>query len=96
MSLTAVDIDDTVLGQARTILGTKTKRDTINAALYEVVRRRAAVELVGLLKRDLTEIRDHRELRRLMIGSLRQLCGWRRKHGAGVHRLVAPLTWSRH
>jgi Arc/MetJ family transcription regulator len=65
MSMTAVDIDDAVLDQARAILGTKTKKDTINAALREVVRRRAAAELVELLKSDAIEIRDHRKLRRL-------------------------------
>jgi Arc/MetJ family transcription regulator len=31
--MTAVDIDDVMLEQARAILGTKTKKDTINAAL---------------------------------------------------------------
>jgi Arc/MetJ family transcription regulator len=65
MSMTAVDIDDAVLDRARAILGTKTKKDTINAALREVVRRRAAAELVELLKSDAIEIRDHRNLRRL-------------------------------
>jgi Arc/MetJ family transcription regulator len=65
MSMTAVDVDDLVLDQARAILGTKTKKDTINLALREVVRRRAATELIGLLKSDAIEIRDHRELRRL-------------------------------
>lgn len=65
MSMTAVDIDDTALEQARTILGTRTKKETINAALREVVRRRAAAELVDLLKSDAIEIRDHRQLRRL-------------------------------
>lgn len=65
MSMTAVDIDDEVLDRARAILGTRTKKDTINAALHEVVRRRAAGELIGLLKSDAIEIRDHRELRRL-------------------------------
>lgn len=65
MSMTAVDIDDAILDQARTILGTKTKKDTINVALQEVVRRRAAVELIELLKSDAIEIRDHEELRRL-------------------------------
>lgn len=65
MSVTAVDIDDAVLDEARTILGTNTKKDTINMALREVVRRRAASELIELLKSDAIEIRDHQELRRL-------------------------------
>lgn len=64
MSMTAVDVDDSVLEQARAILGTTTKKDTINTALREVVRRQAATELIGLLKSDAIEIRDHRELHR--------------------------------
>jgi Arc/MetJ family transcription regulator len=64
MAMTAVDIDDEVLDQARAILGTRTKKDTINLALREVVRRQAAMGLVELLKSDAIEIRDHRELRR--------------------------------
>lgn len=75
MSMTAVDIDDDVLDQARTILGTKTKKETINAALREVVRRRAAAELIGLLKSDAIEIRDHQELRRLNWRSDGELVG---------------------
>jgi Arc/MetJ family transcription regulator len=63
--MTAVDIDDAVLDQARSILGTKTKKETINAALREVVRRKAAVEMIELLKSDAVEIRGHEELRRL-------------------------------
>lgn len=65
MSMTAVDIDSAVLEQARVILGTTTKKDTINAALREIVRRRAAAELVEMLKSDAVEIRDHRKVRRL-------------------------------
>lgn len=65
MPMTAVDIDSAVLEQARAILGTTTKKDTINAALREIVRRRAAAELVEMLKSDAVEIRDHRKVRRL-------------------------------
>lgn len=65
MSVTAVDIDDVALDQARVILGTRTKKETVNAALREVVRRQAAADLVELLKSEAIEIRDHRELRRL-------------------------------
>jgi Arc/MetJ family transcription regulator len=65
MAMTAVDIDDQVLDRARAILGTRTKKDTINAALREVVRRQAAADLVELLKSDAIEIRDHRELHRM-------------------------------
>lgn len=64
MAITAVDIDDAMLEKAREILGTRTKKDTINAALREVVRREAATALIDLLKSDAVEIRDHREVRR--------------------------------
>lgn len=40
MAKTLIDLDEVLLGQARVILGTSTKRDTVNAALREVVRRR--------------------------------------------------------
>jgi Arc/MetJ family transcription regulator len=34
-----VDVDDTVLADAMHVLGTKTKKDTVNAALREVTER---------------------------------------------------------
>jgi Arc/MetJ family transcription regulator len=47
---TLVDIDDNLLEAAREVLGTSTKKDTVNAALREVLaaqeRRRASVELI--------------------------------------------------
>ncbi|MEV7004516.1 type II toxin-antitoxin system VapB family antitoxin [Streptomyces sp. NPDC093982] len=50
MSVTNVDLDDEVLAKAARLLGTTTKKDTINKALDEVVqrhRRRAAYEWLG-------------------------------------------------
>jgi Arc/MetJ family transcription regulator len=47
MSVTNVDLDDEALAAAAAIFGTSTKRDTINTALREAVRRhnrRAAAE----------------------------------------------------
>lgn len=44
---TVIDLDDELLASAMPLLGTTTKRDTVNAALAEVVavrRRRAAVQ----------------------------------------------------
>lgn len=44
---TMIDLDDDLLVAARSALGTRTKKDTVNAALAEVVAirgRRAAVE----------------------------------------------------
>ncbi|MEV6687832.1 type II toxin-antitoxin system VapB family antitoxin [Streptomyces sp. NPDC053429] len=49
MSRTMVDLDDALLAEAAEILGTSTKRATINGALAEFVaaaRRRRFVELV--------------------------------------------------
>ncbi|MFE6784914.1 type II toxin-antitoxin system VapB family antitoxin [Streptomyces sp. NPDC057680] len=37
--MTDVDVDDDVLAEAAKLLGTSTKKDTINRALEEVVRR---------------------------------------------------------
>ena len=49
MAKTLVDIDDQLLAEATTALGTTTKKDTINAALRQAVevtreRRRRALE----------------------------------------------------
>jgi Arc/MetJ family transcription regulator len=42
MTKTLIDIDDTLLAKAAEALGTTTKKDTVNAALTEVLRVRAA------------------------------------------------------
>ncbi|GAA3369407.1 hypothetical protein GCM10020367_12000 [Streptomyces sannanensis] len=39
MGVTNVDLDDEVLAEAARLLGTTTKKDTINTALEEVIRR---------------------------------------------------------
>ncbi|MET9722880.1 type II toxin-antitoxin system VapB family antitoxin [Streptomyces zaomyceticus] len=39
MGVTNVDVDDAVLAEAAKLLGTTTKKDTINTALEEVIRR---------------------------------------------------------
>ena len=44
-----VDIDDDLLCKAMEHLGTRTKRDTVNAALREVVERQARLELLDFL-----------------------------------------------
>lgn len=47
MSRTVIDLDDEALAEAARHLGTTTKKDTVNAALREIVdrrRRAAAVE----------------------------------------------------
>ncbi|GAA3371784.1 hypothetical protein GCM10020367_23870 [Streptomyces sannanensis] len=40
MSNLYVEVDDEALSEAASILGTKTKKDTVNAALLEVAKRR--------------------------------------------------------
>ncbi len=50
MAKTLIDIDDELLAQARQILGTGTKKETVNTALREVVRRWAAVEFSALAR----------------------------------------------
>ncbi|WP_063045886.1 type II toxin-antitoxin system VapB family antitoxin [Nocardia pseudovaccinii] len=44
MARTVIDVDDDALTEAARYLGTSTKRDTVNAALHEIIdrRRRAA------------------------------------------------------
>ncbi len=50
MTKTLVDIDDDLLAKAAAELGTTTKKDTVNAALAEVLRRRAALELMDFAR----------------------------------------------
>jgi Arc/MetJ family transcription regulator len=50
MTKTLIDVDDELLTKAQQILGTYTKRATVNTALREIVRRWAAVEF-GVLAR---------------------------------------------
>lgn len=71
MSKVLIDIDDEALARASEILGTKTKKDTVNTALQETVRRldRAAAltemrELVAEGGVDLKVLDDKREYRR--------------------------------
>jgi Arc/MetJ family transcription regulator len=45
---TLIDVDDELLRQAQRILGTETKRATVNRALREVVRREAAARFLAL------------------------------------------------
>jgi len=45
---TNVEIDDDLLDQARALAGTKTKRETIDFALRELIRRRQAKDILEL------------------------------------------------
>jgi len=49
MPKTSVDVDQDIARQAAEILGTQTLRETIDAALREVVHARRRLELVALL-----------------------------------------------
>ena len=50
MSKTLIDIDDDLLAKSQQILGTTTKKDTVNAALREVVRLKAAEDFIELAR----------------------------------------------
>jgi Arc/MetJ family transcription regulator len=50
MAKTLIDVDEDLLTRARGILGTVTKKATVNDALRELVRRHAAAEFVHLAR----------------------------------------------
>lgn len=64
MTKTLIDIDDGLLEAAREVLGTTTKKDTVNTALREVLaaqeRRRAAAALLEWTSRHEPLDRDAR------------------------------------
>jgi Arc/MetJ family transcription regulator len=49
---TSVEIDPNITREAAEILGTKTLRATINAALAEIVNARRRLELIALLSQE--------------------------------------------
>ncbi len=46
MAKTVIDIDDDLLARSQEVLGTTTKKATVNAALKEVVRRAASRDFI--------------------------------------------------
>ena len=52
MSKTSVEVDQDIVREAAAILGTRTLRDTIDAALREVVHAKRRIELVALLSQE--------------------------------------------
>jgi Arc/MetJ family transcription regulator len=57
---TNIDIDDDLLSQAAQILGTTTKKSTVEAAFRELIRQRAMRDLLamaGTVDIDMNEIR---------------------------------------
>ncbi|MFI6452182.1 type II toxin-antitoxin system VapB family antitoxin [Streptosporangium amethystogenes] len=49
MSVTQIDLDDEALAEAMRMLGTSTKKDTVNAALREYVARVRRIEALEAL-----------------------------------------------
>lgn len=49
MSKTSVEVDQDIVREAAAILGTRTLRETIDAALREVVHAQRRLELIALL-----------------------------------------------
>ena len=71
MSRTVIDLDDGLLADVARVLGTSTKKDTVNTALREVLEnRRRALALTRLREAaedgafDLELLRDKRNYRR--------------------------------
>lgn len=59
MAKTLVDVDDSLLDHAADLLNTRTKKDTINAALHEVVVRRSREDELAWWRSDpLPDLRD--------------------------------------
>lgn len=49
MAKTSVDVDQDIARKAAEILGTRTLRETIDAALHEIVHAKRRLELVAML-----------------------------------------------
>ncbi|WP_330252177.1 type II toxin-antitoxin system VapB family antitoxin [Nocardia sp. NBC_00565] len=50
MARTVIDLDDDALTEAARYLGTSTKRDTVNAALHEIIDRRRRAAAVARMR----------------------------------------------
>ncbi|MGS2808649.1 type II toxin-antitoxin system VapB family antitoxin [Nocardia sp. MW-W600-9] len=50
MARTVVDLDDAALAEAARYLGTSTKKDTVNAALREIIDRRHRAEAIARMR----------------------------------------------
>lgn len=68
MAMTSVDVDLDKLARVGKVLGTHTKKDTINQALDEVLRIHAAHGLIEAMRGDVLEITDPEEVRRRAWG----------------------------
>jgi Arc/MetJ family transcription regulator len=50
MTKTLIDLDEDLLARTQEILGTTTKKDTVNAAMRDVVRRAMAREFLAMAR----------------------------------------------
>ncbi|HKT01467.1 MAG TPA: type II toxin-antitoxin system VapB family antitoxin [Rugosimonospora sp.] len=48
MAKTVIDIDENLLVRAQKILGTPTKKETVNAAMREIIRRAAVEQFIEM------------------------------------------------
>lgn len=51
MSMTNIDVDDAILAEAMRLMGTTTKKDTVNGALADYVKRLKRLEALERLSR---------------------------------------------
>ncbi|WP_433249796.1 type II toxin-antitoxin system VapB family antitoxin [Streptosporangium sp. CA-135522] len=75
MAVTRIDIDDEALAEAMRMLGTSTKKDTVNAALREHVARVKRIEALERLsaRAERGEFDDAIEARRASKAARRQI-----------------------
>jgi len=52
VSKTSVEVDQDIARQAAAILGTKTLKDTINAALHEILDAKRRLELIAFIREE--------------------------------------------
>ncbi|MBT2233766.1 type II toxin-antitoxin system VapB family antitoxin [Nonomuraea sp. NEAU-A123] len=55
MTKTLIDLDDEALAEAAKLLGTSSKKDTVNAALREIVDRRRRAAAVARMREMVAE-----------------------------------------
>lgn len=55
MTKTLIDLDDEALAEAAKLLGTSSKKDTVNAALREIVDRRRRAAAVARMREMMAE-----------------------------------------
>ncbi|MEV5741247.1 type II toxin-antitoxin system VapB family antitoxin [Microbispora rosea] len=55
MTKTLIDLDDEALAEAAKLLGTSSKKDTVNAALREIVDRRRRAAAIARMREMVTE-----------------------------------------